>query len=85
MKYHVPPLPMKQNTTLLVLGLALTITAALAVAPILSEMAYAVKSSASGGNVCDNSAAGENNPHCNPNHVCGNSGAGENNPHCRGV
>ena len=44
-----PPLPMKQNTTLLVLGLALAITGALAVAPILSEMAYAASSSGSGG------------------------------------
>ena len=35
---------MKQKTTLLVLGLALAITAALEVAPILSEMAYATTS-----------------------------------------
>jgi hypothetical protein len=40
---------MKQNTTLLVLGLTLAITAALAVAPILSEMAYATATNTNNG------------------------------------
>jgi hypothetical protein len=41
---------MKQNTTLLVLGLTLAITAALAVAPTISEMAYAATNTNNGGN-----------------------------------
>jgi ABC-type dipeptide/oligopeptide/nickel transport system permease component len=56
-------LAMKQKTTLLVLGLTLTIAVALAIAPILSEIAYA--SADPTNNVCGNSGAAENNPHCN--------------------
>jgi hypothetical protein len=49
---------MKQNTTLLVLGLTLAITAALAVAPILSEMAYATATNTNnGGNALAGSIA----------------------------
>jgi len=47
---------MNQKTTLLVLALTLTITAALAVAPILSEMAYAANGG-HGGNANGGDAA----------------------------
>jgi hypothetical protein len=42
-------LAMKQKTTLLVIGLTLAITAALAVAPIVSEMAFAISPGGAGG------------------------------------
>ena len=41
-------LTMNQKTTLLVLGLTLAVTTALAVAPIVNEIAYAIPSHASG-------------------------------------
>jgi len=40
---------MNQKTTLLVLGLTLAVTSALAVAPIINEIAFAIQPIASGG------------------------------------
>ena len=42
-------LTMNQKTTLLVLGLTLAVTTALAVAPIVNEIAFAIQPMASGG------------------------------------
>jgi hypothetical protein len=86
---------MNQKTTLLILGLTLAISATLALAPIVNEMAFAISPGGAGGTtggvggaISPGGAGGVGGSNGvnggGTSNACSNAGAAEQNPHCNG-